>query len=59
MGAILMLLYSSSTAHHVAAVDLSSGSTQNTIAETVNLTRTRHAISNSANKFTVIHTQGM
>ncbi|XP_020412197.1 uncharacterized protein LOC18784974 isoform X2 [Prunus persica] len=55
MGAILMLLYSSSTAHHVAAVDLSTGSTQNTIAETVNLTGTRHAISDSANKFTVIH----
>ncbi|PQM40895.1 uncharacterized protein Pyn_38209 [Prunus yedoensis var. nudiflora] len=55
MGAILMLSYSSSTSHHVAAVDLSTGSTQNTIAETVNLTGTRHAISDSANKFTVIH----
>ncbi|CAL9009011.1 unnamed protein product [Prunus brigantina] len=45
----------SCSSHHVAAVDLSTGSTQNTIAETVNLTGTRHAISDSANKFTVIH----
>ncbi|KAI5347335.1 PREDICTED: wall-associated receptor kinase [Prunus dulcis] len=55
MGAILMLLYSSSTAHHVLQWTWSTRTTQNTIAATVNLTRTRHTISDSANKFTVIH----